>query len=127
MKVENTQGNLIIGEGVQVTGNIVCPGLAKIDGILHGSLSTGQLQVGSSGRIDGEVVAGVAVVQGEVKPSLICRDKLVICSTGKVMGSIEFQQLEVELGGQLVGKILSTPEPAALELTDVTLLSDPSS
>lgn len=122
MKSENTQGNLIIGEGVEISGTIVCPGTVTLDGALRGSLSAAQLHVGPSGRIDGEVVAGTAVVYGEVKPTLTCRDKLVICSTGKVTGRIQFQQLEVELGGQLVGAIHSTSEPVALELTEVTLL-----
>lgn len=122
MKLENTQGNLIIGEGVEISGTIVCPGTVTLDGTLQGTLSAAQLHVGPSGRINGEVVAGTAVVYGEVKPSLTCRGKLVICSTGKVTGAVQFQQLQVELGGQLVGKIHSTSEPAALELTEVTLL-----
>ncbi|MDD2729267.1 polymer-forming cytoskeletal protein [Malikia sp.] len=125
MKLENTQGNLIIGEGVEISGAIVCPGTVTLDGTLQGTLSAAQLHVGPSGRINGEVVAGAAVVYGEVKPSLTCRGKLVICSTGKVTGTVQFQQLEVELGGQLVGKIHSTSEPAALELTEVTLLPNP--
>ncbi len=124
MKTENTQGNLIIGEGVKISGTIVCPGTVTVDGTLQGSLSAAQLHVGPSGRINGDVVADAAVVYGEVKPNLTCRDKLVIRSTGKVTGAIQFQQLEVELGGQLIGKIHSTNEPVALELTEVTLLSN---
>lgn len=122
MKHENTQGNLIIGEGVEISGTIVCPGTITVDGTLKGSLSAAELHVGPSGRINGEIVAGTAVVRGEVEPNLICRGKLVVCASGRVTGAVQFQQLEVELGGQLIGKIHSTGDQTAIEVTEVTLL-----
>ncbi len=124
---DNMQGNLTVGEGVEISGVIVCPGIVTIDGSLQGKVKAAELRVGPSGRIDGEVSAGIAVVRGEVGPSLDCSDKLVVCSTGKVCGVVSFQQLEVELGGQIVGKIdrKSGPKVAAIETTEVTLLPNP--
>lgn len=122
MKRENTQGNLIIGEGVEISGTIVCPGTIIVDGILKGSLSAAELHVGPSGCVNGEVITGTAVVHGEVEPNLVCRGKLVVSATGRVTGAVQFQQLEVELGGQLIGKIHSTSETAAIGVTEVTLL-----
>jgi cytoskeletal protein CcmA (bactofilin family) len=125
MKHENTRGNLIIGEGVEISGTIVCPGTITIDGTLNGSLTAAELHVGPSGRINGEVVAGAAVVHGEIEPSLVCRGKLVVCASGRVTGAVQFQQLEVETGGQLIGKVHSTGDQAAIEMNgvaEVTLL-----
>ena len=130
MKNDNMQGNLIVGEGVGISGVIVCPGIVTIDGSLQGKLTAAELRVGPLGRIDGEVSAGVAIVRGEVGPHLNCSDKLVVCATGKVCGVVGFQQLEVELGGQIVGKIERKTGPkvaaiAATEATEVTLLPNP--
>jgi len=126
MKHDNMQGNLIIGEGVEISGVIVCPGIVTVDGSLQGKLTAAELRVGPSGRIDGEVSAGIAIVRGEVGPHLNCSDKLVVSATGKICGVVSFQQLEVELGGQIVGKIERKTEPkgkaVAIEKAEVTLL-----
>lgn len=131
MKHDNIQGNLVIGAGVEISGVIVCPGVVTVDGSLQGKLSATELRVGPSGRIDGEVSTAVAIVRGEVGPHLNCSDKLVVSATGKVCGVVSFQQLEVELGGQIVGKIERKSDPRTkaaaietIEATEVTLLSN---
>lgn len=121
------RGHLIIGEGVEVSGVIVCPGTVTVDGTLLGKLSAAELRVGTSGRIEGEVKAGTAIIRGEVGPLLTCSSKLLVCATGKVAGTATFPTLEVELGGQLVGRIQSTADAGALEVPGVTRLPSPES
>ena len=128
MRHEDMRGNLIIGEGVEVSGVIVCPGTVTVDGTLLGKLSAAELRVGASGRIEGEVQAGTAIIRGEVGPLLTCSNKLMICATGKVTGTVSFPTLEVELGGQLVGKIQSTSsDTVAFQPAGVTRLPSPES
>jgi len=48
-------GNLTIGEGVKVVGQLVVPGLAVINGTLQGELQADELLVGPKGSLSGQV------------------------------------------------------------------------
>ncbi len=63
-------GNLTIGEGVKVVGQLVVPGLAVINGTLQGELQADELLVGPKGSLSGQVRVRTADVHGSTHETL---------------------------------------------------------
>jgi cytoskeletal protein CcmA (bactofilin family) len=112
MNEQNEQkGNLIIGEGVTVTGTFVIPNKAVINGILNGELTADEIMVGKAGKLTGKITARNADVHGETHDTLTIANHLILRSTGKINGRATYGELEIERGGLVSGTVL--PEDAS--------------
>ena len=105
MAENNQNGCLTVGEGVKLTGNFVVPDIASISGTIEGELTAREIQVGSTGVVKGKVTADVVDVRGEIHENLTSRKSLFIRSTGKVIGSVQYAEIEIEKGGDLQGSL----------------------
>ncbi len=108
--------NSIIGEGTRFSGEFDLNGLLRIDGDFCGTVRTkGKVLVGKNGRAECTVYAGTVVVGGIVKGNIFAEEKVVILSTGIVLGNICSPRFIVEEGVILNGicRILQDrrPEP----------------
>ncbi len=102
--------NSIIGEGTSFSGDILLSGLIRIDGDFKGSITTtGKVLIGKNGRAECTIKAQTVVIGGVVKGDIISDDKVVILSTGMLIGNIAAPRLIAEEGVILDGvcKILS--------------------
>ena len=91
--------NSIIGEGTRFKGEFDLTGLLRIDGDFFGTIRTrGQIIVGLNGRAECNIYAESIVVGGMVRGNLFTTDKVVILSTGLVLGNISTARLIVEEG-----------------------------
>ena len=89
----------IIGEGTRFKGEFDLTGLLRIDGDFFGTIRTrGQIIVGLNGRAECNIYAESIVVGGMVRGNLFTTDKVVILSTGLVLGNISTARLIVEEG-----------------------------
>ena len=121
--MENKKDSLMIGEGVSLTGTIKLSGTVYVYGDINGEITAREIHVGPTGKINGVIQVDVADIQGETNNSIHVRDTLVIRSTGKVLGSISYQSIEIENGGLIdgkiekiaSGKILNMPQNVAAE------------
>ncbi len=95
--------NLVIGEGVTFNGSIVAPGKVLISGTVTGQLQADDLQIGKNGKVTGKVQAREIDVHGELNEDIICKEHILIHSTGKVTGSLEYSELEIQRGGRFHG------------------------
>ena len=95
--------NLVIGEGVTFNGSIVAPGKVLISGTVTGQLQADDLQIGKNGKVTGKVQAREIDVHGELNEDIVCKDHILIHSTGRVSGSLEYSELEIQRGGQFRG------------------------
>ncbi|HAK46304.1 MAG TPA: hypothetical protein DCO79_10365 [Spirochaeta sp.] len=96
--------NSLIGEGSCFKGDISLKGLLRIDGDFKGTISEGgKVLIGKSGRAEAVVTAGTVVVGGVLKGNVTATEKVVILSTGMVIGNIEAPRLLVEDGVILNG------------------------
>ena len=95
--------NLVIGEGVTFNGSIVAPGKVLISGTVTGQLQADDLQIGKNGKVTGKVYAREIDVHGELNEEIVCKDHILIHSTGKVSGSLEYSELEIQRGGRFHG------------------------
>ena len=115
-------GNLTIGEGVKVVGQLVVPGLAVINGTLQGELQADELLVGPKGTLSGQVRVRTADIHGSTHETLEASEFLCVRSTGRVHGQARYGEIEIEKGGVIRGAIspVGDKQPAApLALTTV--------
>ena len=101
---DNTSKNSIfIGRGVTFQGSIKAPNQAKIDGHIEGDLEGQDGFIGPSGSVSGNSTATLFGVQGQLNQKVIRRELWIIRSTGKVAGSLQYGDIQIERGGQFLG------------------------
>lgn len=103
--MENKKDSLLVGENVNITGNISVLGAVHIYGSVSGEVSAQEIYIGETGKVNGEIKANLADVKGEASHAIHVKEALIIRSTGKVSGTITYQSLEIEHGGIIEGKI----------------------
>ena len=91
--------NSIIGEGTRFKGEFDLNGLLRIDGDFTGVIRTkGKVLVGKNGRAECTLNAGTVVVGGVLRGEIISTEKVIILSTGLVLGNITTPRLIIEEG-----------------------------
>ena len=91
--------NSIIGEGTRYKGEFDLNGLLRIDGDFTGTIRTrGKVIIGKNGRAECTMNAGTVVVGGVIRGEIISTEKVVIQTTGLVLGNITTPRLIIEEG-----------------------------
>lgn len=91
--------NSIIGEGTKFKGEFDLNGLLRIDGDFTGVIRTrGKVLVGKNGRAECTLNAGTVVVGGVLRGEIVSTEKVIILSTGLVLGNITTPRLIIEEG-----------------------------
>jgi cytoskeletal protein CcmA (bactofilin family) len=106
--------NSIIGEGTKFKGEFDLNGLLRIDGDFTGVIRTkGKVLVGRNGRAECTLNAGTVVVGGVLRGEIISTEKVIILSTGLVIGNITTPRLIIEEGVIFNGscKVTTSPPP----------------
>ena len=117
-KVENSDNNsmdvfrpakgsakVIIGNGVTLKGDITQADEVQIDGEADVTMTTDNLVVGGTGNLKGTINSHNADVWGNLDGELKVGGTLTIQEQGMVSGNIEYQNLQIKLGGQIRGEI----------------------
>ncbi len=107
--------NSIIGEGTRFKGEFDLSGLLRIDGDFTGTIRTkGKVLVGKNGRAECTLHAGTVVIGGVVRGEIFSSEKVIILSTGLMLGNITTPRLIVEEGVILNGSCrITAPPPEA--------------
>jgi cytoskeletal protein CcmA (bactofilin family) len=109
--------NSIVGEGTKFTGDIELNGLLRIDGDFIGSIKTdGKVLIGKSGRAETAIKADTVVIGGVVKGDIVASEKVVILSTGMLIGNVSTPRLISEDGVILNGFCMIVNQEDALEV-----------
>lgn len=112
--MENVNSNVvnsIIGFGTTFTGDLDLTGLLKIDGDFSGSIKAeGKVLVGHTGRAKCSIFAKTVVVGGVVKGDIYAVDRVVVLSTGMVLGNIRTPRLVMEEGVLFNGELTVNDE-----------------
>ena len=91
--------NSIIGEGTRFSGEFDPEGLLRIDGDFQGKVRTkGRVLVGRNGRAECSIDAATVVIGGAFRGDIRASEKVIVLSTGLVLGSIRTPRLVVEEG-----------------------------
>ena len=96
---------VIIGQGVVINGEIKKADEVQIDGEADVSMKTDNLVVGATGDCKGTIETHNADIWGAFDGDIKASGTLTIQEQGKVSGKIEYQNLQIKLGGQISGDI----------------------
>jgi cytoskeletal protein CcmA (bactofilin family) len=100
----------LISADVHIVGTLSAEGEMQIDGKVEGNVRAHRAVIGSSGVINGEVVAEEIVIRGEVNGPI--RGRLVQLSAGaRVVGDIVHWTISVESGAEFEGNIRRSDTP----------------
>ena len=101
----NGPAETVVGPSVKIQGDLNSEGNIKIEGQVSGKVKTSQsVFVIPGAKIAADVLAGNAVVGGEIQGNLKIGGHLILQSTAKILGDISCQVLRVEDGAQFSGK-----------------------
>tara|TARA_B100001123_G_C14365486_1_gene652710 strand:- start:27 stop:491 length:465 start_codon:yes stop_codon:yes gene_type:complete len=118
---------VVIGEGVKFKGEITDADEVQVDGSADLILDTDNMIVGSTGSLKGTIKTDNADIWGQVDGDVKTSGTLTIQEQGVVTGSIEYQNLQIKLGGKISGdikvsdkikKITDTPKKENTSLQD---------
>jgi cytoskeletal protein CcmA (bactofilin family) len=95
----------MIPEGINITGNIEGAGHLRVDGCVRGDVRLkGRLEVGQSGRVEGDLHGEDIVILGEVRGNVLSQNKLLLKAKCKVHGNVSCRGLIVEEGAWITGR-----------------------
>ena len=102
-----TKGNakVVIGNGVSITGEIKKADEVQIDGEADVTMKTDNVVIGITGKCKGNIETHNADIWGSFDGDLKASGTLTIQEQGVATGSIEYQKMQIKLGGQLNGDI----------------------
>ena len=93
-----------IVEGTNVEGDIKSESNIRIDGYVKGTVTTkGRLVLGSTGKIDGEIICKNADIEGKLNGVIQVNELLSLKSTAILHGEISTNKLSIEPGAIFSG------------------------
>ena len=96
---------VVIGHGVEINGEIKKADEVQIDGEADVTMKTDNLVVGASGNCKGDIETHNADIWGIFDGDIKASGTLTIQEQGRVSGTIEYQNIQIKLGGNLSGDI----------------------
>ncbi len=106
-----------IGSGTVLTGETAFQAMLRVDGHLTGSVSSedGTLIVGSTGRVDANILVAAAMINGTVNGDIIVSERLELGRTARIVGNVKAPRLMMEDGAILEGNCMMINAKEALE------------
>ena len=96
---------VVIGNGVKLKGEIIDADEIQIDGKADVTMNTDNLVVGTTGDVKGTITSNNIDVWGKLKGKITAKETLTVQELGTVSDSIEYQNMQIKLGGKIRGKI----------------------
>ena len=101
----NTEDITIISNGVKIEGKVASTGSIRVDGTLQGDLNAkGNVTVGEQGNINGEIIANIVTIGGNVVGTVNAKEKLILETKCVLKGDIITKVLVIEAGAKFDGK-----------------------
>ena len=113
-KIKSSKIDTLIGQGVEVTGDVKFQGGLHLDGKVTGNVvsadaadGTGAvLVISDKGRIEGDVHVAYAIINGEVSGNVYATEKLELSARARISGNVHYNLLEMASGAEINGKML---------------------
>jgi len=107
-KVPEVRG--FLDDGTELTGDLRFLDILHFHGKLKGRIiSDGELVVGESGIIEGDIEVGVLTFSGTLNGNIVAKQKVHFLSTGRVCGDVSTPILKVDEGARWEGAINTDP------------------
>lgn len=109
---EKLDTKTIIGLGTVINGNVECEGCLSVEGIINGDLKVeGDVEVGDSARVMGNISANNVSVGGIIQGNVNTAGLLKILSTARLEGDINVGGFIANEGGMFIGRCTMTKAP----------------
>ena len=96
---------VVIGHGVSIIGEIKKADEVQIDGEADVTMKTDNIVIGNTGNCKGNIETHNADIWGTFDGDLKASGTLTIQEDGNATGTIEYQKMQIKLGGKLSGDI----------------------
>ena len=111
---ENEGRKLVVGQGIRLSGEIKKCEKLVVEGEVQANLKDClTLEIAETGLFNGAAVVDEAEISGCFEGDLTAKARLYVRSTGRILGTIRYADLEIERGGKIAGTVDVT-EPEAL-------------
>ena len=117
---ENAQGSRsVISSEVEIVGTVKTSGSIQVEGRIEGEiLSQGDVVIGKSGSVKGNLNVNSISVAGTVQGNISAKDRIELKSTARLLGDIKAKRLAVEDGVTFVGKSEVNPTGQPIRIED---------
>ncbi len=107
-RVDNPHNDIetIIGRDTVITGSLESSNNIRIDGKVEGNVtaSSGDVIIGDSGSVNGDIKASNLTVAGSVTGNVDCDGNLGILASGQLVGDVRVRSLNIADGGIFRGR-----------------------
>jgi cytoskeletal protein CcmA (bactofilin family) len=93
-----------LGSEVRITGNLDATGNMHLDGTVEGDVTCGNLTLGASGTVLGNIVAEYATIAGTVDGT-VSAATLVIEKSASITGDMSYDAVTIENGAKVEGRL----------------------
>ena len=105
MSDANKSYEFYVGEKTSLEGAALeIEGTAKIDGRFSGNITVNHLIIGTDAAVIGHATCKSADVEGVIEDRLDVSGKLMVRSTGRVKGQVNYGSIQTEEGATLLGE-----------------------
>jgi cytoskeletal protein CcmA (bactofilin family) len=103
---EGSPAKLTVGPNIKLKGVEItdCDTLV-VEGTVEATMDSRVIHIAEQGAFSGSADIDIAEIHGAFDGKLTVRQKLVIHSTGRVTGTVRYDRLVIEDGGQLAGDV----------------------
>lgn len=110
-KIRASKIDTLIGQGIELSGDIKFSGGLHLDGKVIGNVSAEDnegsvLIVSDKGRVEGDVSVSYAVINGEVTGNVYATEKLELSGKARINGNVHYNLLEMASGAEVNGKMV---------------------
>lgn len=123
--IKLTQISSLVAEGVEIDGDLAFHGGLRIDGCLRGQLrgrsaegeAPALLVLSQTGRIEGSVHCGHALINGELVGDLEVEGFVELQAGARITGTLRYRQLQMDVGAVVQGQLVHLDTPVAAAAT----------
>ncbi len=120
LSIQGDAKRLTVGREISLSGEISSCENLVVEGAVKATLDGCKtLEVARHGRFDGTAHVAVADIAGLFDGTLMVTERLVLRGTGRIVGTIRYNEMEIERGGRLEGtaELISGRESADAGVT----------
>ena len=116
-KIRSARVDTLIGKGTTIDGNLRFSGGLHIEGVVKGNLAAdgddATLILSEHGHIQGEVRVPSMVLNGMIEGDVYAVGKVELFEKARIAGDVYYNLLEMAVGAEVNGKLVSQkPTPA---------------
>ena len=105
---------LVVGKEINLNGEITACEQLIVEGTVEATLTRGKyVEISKGGVFKGAADVDQAEISGLFEGQLRVRERLVIRTGGRVIGDLEYGEIEIECGGEVSGTVRSHQEGEA--------------